>query len=423
MLDLKFIRENPDQVAQGLASKGVSVGIQTLLDLDLEKRTLLKKSEELKAKRNTVSDDIARLKKQGQPADALISEMKETAQKIADFDAEVGELSEKIEKIALSIPNLPLSDVPVAKGAEGNKVVRTWGEPRKFDFKAKDHLELASGLGLFSMEKGSKIAGAGFPVYFGEGARLERGLISFMIDLHVKKHGYTEVWAPAIVNRASMRGTGQIPKMEEDMYALAAGEGEEKGAYFLIPTAEVPITNLMRDETIEEKNLPVKYTGYTPCFRKEAGSYGKDTRGLSRVHQFDKVEMVKFVKSEGSERELEALVNDAEEVLQALELPYRVVLLGSGDMSFAAAKCFDLEVWAPATQKWFEVSSCSLFTDFQARRMNIRYRNAATKKLEFVHTLNGSGLALARIVLCLLENFQDPGGKIVFPKALQPYLA
>ncbi len=423
MLDLRLIRENPDGVAQGLAAKGVSVDLQTLLDLDLEKRTLLKQSEELKARRNSVSDEVAKLKKQGKPVDEIISEMKSVSQKIAEFDIKVGELSEKIEKISLNIPNIPLKDVPVAKGAEGNKIVRTWGEPRKFGFKAKDHLELAAQAGLFSMEKGAKITGAGFPVYFGEGARLERALISFMIDLHVKKHGYQEVWAPAIVNRASMRGTGQIPKMEEDMYALAAGEGEEKGSYFLIPTAEVPITNLLRDETIEENDLPVKYTGYTPCFRKEAGSYGKDTRGLSRVHQFDKVEMVKFVKPEGSEMELESLVKDAEEVLQALELPYRVVLLGSGDMSFAAAKCYDLEVWAPATQKWFEVSSCSIFTDFQARRMNIRYRNAATKKLEFVHTLNGSGLALARIVLCLLENFQDANGKVVFPKALQPYLA
>lgn len=423
MLDLKLIRENPDQVARGLEAKGVSVDIQTLLDLDLEKRTLLKQSEELKAKRNSVSDEIARLKKLGQPTEAIIAEMKSSSQKIAHFDAKVGEISEKIDKIAISIPNLPMPEVPVSKGAEANKEVRAWGKPRKFDFKAKDHLDLAGKLGLFSMEKGSKITGAGFPVYFGEGARLERALISFMIDLHVKKHGYTEVWAPAIVNRASMRGTGQIPKMEEDMYALAAGEGEEKGSYFLIPTAEVPITNLMRDETLEEKDLPVKYTGYTPCFRKEAGSYGKDTRGLSRVHQFDKVEMVKFVKPEGSGQELEALVKDAEDVLQALELPYRVLLLGSGDMSFAAAKCYDLEVWAPATQKWFEVSSCSLFTDFQARRMNIRYRNAATKKLEFVHTLNGSGLALARIVLCLLENFQGPDGKIIFPKALQPYLS
>ena len=423
MLDLKFIRENPDQVAKGLSSKGVTLDLQTLLALDAERRTLLREVEDLKAKRNATSDEIARLKKQGLPTEAVLSGMKAASQKIADFDAKVGELSEGIEKIALSIPNIPMAEVPVCKGVEGNKAVRVWGEPRKLNFKAKDHLEIATKLGLFSMEKGSKITGAGFPVYFGAGAKLERALISFMIDLHVKKHGYTEVWAPAIVNRESMRGTGQIPKMEEDMYALAAGEGEEKGAYFLIPTAEVPITNLMRNETIEEKDLPVKYTGYTPCFRKEAGSYGKDTRGLSRVHQFDKVEMVKFVKPEGSEQELESLVKDAEDVLQALELPYRVVLLGSGDMSFAAAKCYDLEVWAPATQKWFEVSSCSLFTDFQARRMNIRYRNAQTKKLEFVHTLNGSGLALARIVLCLLENFQVPDGRISFPKALQPYLS
>jgi seryl-tRNA synthetase len=423
VLDLKFIRENSNEVAKGIVAKGVTLDLKPLLALDAERRTLLKEVEDLKAKRNAASDEIAKLKKQGKSAEDIISEMKSKSQKIADFDAKVGEISYEIEKIAISIPNIPHSDVTISNGNEGNKVVRSWGEPRKFSHKIKDHLELASGLGLFSMEKGSKITGAGFPVYFAAGARLERGLISFMLDLHIRKHGYTEVWAPAIVNRQSMRGTGQIPKMEEDMYALAAGENEEKGSYFLIPTAEVPITNLLREEIIEEKDLPVKYTGYTPCFRKEAGSYGKDTRGLSRVHQFDKIEMVKFVKPEGSEKELEALVKDAEDVLQALELPYRVVLLGSGDMSFAAAKCYDLEVWAPATQKWFEVSSCSLFTDFQARRMNIRYRNAQTKKLEFVHTLNGSGLALARIVLCLLENFQEPDGKIIFPKALQPYLA
>lgn len=423
MLDLKFIRENPNEVTRGVAAKGMTLDLQLLLALDAERRTLLKEAEDLKAKRNAASDEIAGLKKQGKPAEPIISEMKTASQKIADFDAKVGDITAKIEKIALSIPNLPYSDVPISKGNDGNRVVRSWGEPRKFGHKIKDHLELASALGLFSMERGSKITGAGFPVYFGAGAKLERGLINFMLDLHVRKHGYTEVWAPAIVNRQSMRGTGQIPKMEEDMYALAAGENEEKGSYFLIPTAEVPITNLLRDETIEEKDLPIKYTGYTPCFRKEAGSYGKDTRGLSRVHQFDKIEMVKFVKPEGSEKELEALVKDAEEVLQALELPYRVVLLGSGDMSFAAAKCYDLEVWAPATQKWFEVSSCSLFTDFQARRMNIRYRNTQTKKLEFVHTLNGSGLALARIVLCLLENFQDANGQVSFPEALRPYLA
>ena len=423
MLDIKFIRENPEIVRQGLAAKGVSFDLQALLHLDADRRTLLKDAEDLKARRNLANDHISTLRKEGKDASEAIGEIKSISLKINEFGVRVGEISEKIDTLLIAIPNLPAAGVPVAKGDEGNKVVRSWGDLRQFDYKIKDHLELASSLGLFSMEKGSKITGAGFPVYFGLGARLERALISFMIDLHIKKHGYTEVWAPAIVNRASMRGTGQIPKMEEDMYALAAGEDEEKGSFFLIPTAEVPITNLMRDETLEEKNLPVKYTGYTPCFRKEAGSYGKDTRGLSRVHQFDKVEMVKFVKPEGSEQELELLVKDAEEVLQALELPYRVLLLGSGDMSFAAAKCYDLEVWAPATKKWFEVSSCSLFCDFQSRRMNIRYRKAATKKLEFVHTLNGSGLALARVVLCLLENFQDESGQILFPKALQPYLA
>jgi seryl-tRNA synthetase len=334
----------------------------------------------------------------------------------------VGEIDKKFAGLALSIPNMPLPDVPVSKGPEGNKVVRTWGEPKRLDFKPKDHLDLAIALGWVSMEAGSKITGAGFPVYKGMGARLERALINFMLDLHVSKHGYTEVWPPAIVNRASMKGTGQIPKMEGDMYALVADEGEEKGSHFLIPTAEVPVTNFHRDDILEEKDLPVKYAAYSPCFRKEAGSYGKDTRGLSRVHQFDKIEMVKFVKPETSGGELESLVRDAEDVLQALELPYRVLLLGSGDMSFAAAKCYDLEVWAPGTQKWFEVSSCSVFTDFQARRMNIRYRDSKTRKLEYVHTLNGSGVALARTVLCLLENFQTPDGKIDFPKALKPYL-
>ncbi len=421
MLDLKFIRENPKIVAAGLSAKGVNINLEQLLALDAERRSILTEAEELKAKRNASNDEISRCKKNGQDAAGIISEMKAISQKIAVLDAKVGGIAEKIEKEMLYIPNMPTHDVPVSKGAEGNKVVRSWGEPRTFGHKIQDHLDLATSLGWLSMEAGSKITGAGFPVYFGMGARLERALINFMLDMHTRKHNYLEVWPPSIVNRASMRGTGQIPKMEGDMYRL--GEDDQgNGDFFLIPTAEVPVTNILRDTTIEEKDLPVKYTAYTPCFRKEAGSYGKDTRGLSRVHQFDKVEMVKFVKPEGSAQELETLVQDAEDVLQALELPYRVVLLGSGDMSFAAAKCYDLEVWAPATKKWFEVSSCSIFTDFQARRMNIRYRNSQTKKLEYVHTLNGSGLALARIVLCLLENFQDGSGKVVFPKALQPYL-
>lgn len=423
MLDLKFIRENPELVKKGLSSKGVSLDLSELLNLDSERRACLKEAEELKAKRNQANDQIARAKKEGKDSALVISEMKAVSQKISELDQKVGEIDSKIDEIASRIPNIPLEEVPVSRGADGNKVVRNWGEPKAFSFKPKDHLELASALGWISMEMGSKITGGGFPVYLNEGARLERALISFMLDIHTRRHGYTEVWPPAIVNRASMRGTGQIPKMEEDMYALAAGKDEAPGSYFLIPTAEVPITNLLRDEILDEKDLPVKYAGYSPCFRKEAGSYGKDTRGLSRVHQFDKIEMVKFVKPDGSPAELESLVKDAEDVLQALELPYRVVLLGSGDMSFSAAKCYDLEVWAPGTKKWFEVSSCSLFTDFQARRMNVRYRDAKTKKPEFVHTLNGSGVALARTVLCLLENFQTADGKVEFPNALKPYLA
>ncbi len=422
MLDLKFIRENPEAVKKGLSSKGVEFDLGGFLSMDAKRRTLLRECEDLKAKRNEANNKIASLKKEGKDTKELIAEMRAVSQKIDNLDLEVGGIDEKIESLCLSIPNIPLLDVPVSKGAEGNKIIRTWGEPRKLAFKGKDHLELAAAHGWVSMETGSKISGAGFPVYKALGARLERALINFMLDLHSSRHGYVEVWPPAIVNRASMKGTGQIPKMEGDMYALVAEEGEEKGAHFLIPTAEVPVTNFHRDDILEEKDLPIKYAAYSPCFRKEAGSYGKDTRGLSRVHQFDKVELVKFVKPETSSRELESLVNDAEDVLRTLELPYRVVLLGSGDMSFAAAKCYDLEVWAPVTQKWFEVSSCSVFTDFQARRMNIRYRNSETKKTEYVHTLNGSGVALARTVLCLLENFQTEDGSIDFPKALKPYL-
>ncbi|OQA53652.1 MAG: Serine--tRNA ligase [Candidatus Omnitrophica bacterium ADurb.Bin292] len=422
MLDLKFIRENPEIVKKGISAKGVDFDLDALLALDSRRRNLLKEVEELKAQRNETNNQIAKLKKEGKSPESIIQGMKLVSQKISLLDSEVGEISQKIDYLALAIPNLPASDVPVARGAEGNVVVRSWGEPKSFNFKPKEHLEIASALGWVSMETGSKISGAGFPVYKGWGAKLERSLISFMLDMHSAKHGYTEVWPPAIVNRASMKGTGQIPKMESDMYALVADEGEEKRSHFLIPTAEVPITNFHRDDILDEKELPIKYAGYSPCFRKEAGSYGKDTRGLSRVHQFDKVELVKFVKPETSSEELERLVQDAENILQALELPYRVLLLGSGDMSFAAAKCYDLEVWAPGTQKWYEVSSCSVFGDFQARRMNIRYRDSKTKKTEYVHTLNGSGVALARTVLCILENFQTEGGTVDFPKALKPYL-
>lgn len=419
MLDLKWIRENPDLVRSGLEAKNTSINLDFLLQRDAERRKLLTEVENLKSQRNNANDQIATFKKSGQnaEADSIIRGLKLISQKINEIDAKVDESSISINNILLTIPNIPHKDVPIAKGPLGNKLIRSWGEAKPHNFKAKDHLELATTLGWLSMDRGSKITGSAFPVYQGMGAKLERALINFMLDFHVSRHAYTEIWPPALVNRQSMTGTGQLPKMEEDMYKLKDDD------LFLVPTAEVPITNLHRDDILDEKNLPIRYTAYSPCFRREAGSYGKDTRGLSRVHQFDKVELVKFVKPEGSLEELESLVKDAEDILQALELSYRVVLLGSGDMSFAAAKCYDLEVWAAASGKWFEVSSCSLFGDFQARRANIRFRRQETGKTEYVHTLNGSGVALARIVLCLLENFQTPEGKVEFPKALKPYLS
>lgn len=425
MLDLKKLRETPELYKAGVAAKSPKAAefIDQILELDKDRRKWVAEVESLKAERNKANEQIAAAKKAGQSADAVLSAMKETSQKIKDFDQKVGDADSKIASILSNIPNIPHKDVAVAPGTEGNKVVKTWGEPKKLSFQGKDHLDLANALGWISMEIGAKITGAGFPVYFGEGAKLQRALINFMLDMHTQKHGYKEAWSPAIVNRASMIGTGQVPKMEEDMYSLYDPEAEKKnGNFFLIPTAEVPITNFFRDDTLSEEQLPILMTGYTPCFRREAGTYGKDTRGLSRVHQFDKVELVKIAHPDHSEKELESLLANAEAVLQALELPYRVLLLGSGDMSFSAAKCYDLEVWAPVTQKWFEVSSCSLFGDFQARRANIRFRRKENNKVDFCHTLNGSGLALPRIVLTLMENFQDAQGKIHFPQALQRYL-
>ncbi len=419
MLDLKWIRENQDLFRKGLAAKNAKIDVDELLRLDKEKRALLQEVEDLKARRNEANEQITRFKKEGKndQANELIASLKSISQKIKEIDTLVEGFTQRIDNLLHLIPNMAHETVPVTKGPEGNQVVRTWGEPRKFDYKPLDHLQIGTDRGWLNMAWGSKIAGSGFPVYTNFGSRLERALINFMLDLHTSKHGYSEVWPPALVNRQSMTGTGQLPKFEEDMYKLRDDE------YFLIPTAEVPVTNLMRDEVLEEKNLPVKLTAYSPCFRREAGSYGKDTKGLSRVHQFDKIEMVKFVKPEDSLTELESLVVNAETVLQALELHYRVVLLGTGDLSFSAAKCYDLEAWAPGTGKWFEVSSCSTFWDFQARRANIRFRREKTSKPEYVHTLNGSGVALARVVLCLLETVQPKNDSVdQFPKALQPYL-
>lgn len=417
MLDLKLIRENPDLYKKKLSAKRVDPKtIDEIIGLDSEKRKLIQETDAFKAKRNDLNDLVSRLKRDGKDITSQIEDGKTLSQKISEIDSKVGHIDENIEVILLNIPNIIDDSVPVGKDATSNKVVREWGKKPEFSFKAKDHVNLTNALGWLSMETGAKISGSAFPVFKGDGAKLERALINFMVDLHAKKHGYQQVWPPLLVNRTSMIGTGQLPKFEEDMYRLKDDD------LFLVPTAEVPVTNMHRDEVLIEKDLPAKYVAYTPCFRREAGSYGKDTKGLSRVHQFDKVELVKFVKPEESLNELEKLVQDAEEILQLLEIPYRVVLLSSGDMSFAAAKCYDIEAWAPGTGRWFEVSSCSTFFDFQARRINVKYKPADGGKPKFVHTLNGSGVALARTVLCLLENCQQQDGSVKFPKALQSYL-
>lgn len=416
MLDLKFIRENPERVRRGIEAKLAAADLDQLLKLDQKRRELSQAAQELKTRRNRANDEIGRLKAKGKPAEEVIKSISTSSQKISKIDKEVGDIDNLIYSILSSIPNIPHDSVPIGNNSSQNQVVREWGEKRRFNFQAKDHLALGRGLGWVSFEKGAQVTGSAFSVLQGKGARLERGLINFMVDLHTERHGYEEVWVPHLVNRQSMFGTGQLPKLEGDMYRLKDDD------YFLIPTAEVPVTNLCRDETFQEKDLPKKYVCYTPCFRREAGSYGKDTKGFSRVHQFDKVEMVKFVRPEGSLDELESLVKEAEAVLQLLEIPYRVVLLCSADLSFAGMKGYDLEAWSSASQKWYEVSSCTLFGDFQARRMNIRYHPAGGKKSELVHTLNGSGVALARTFLCLLENFQTAQGEIEIPKALKPYL-
>ena len=418
MLDLKFIRENPELVKKGIESKNERSRVDEILQLDKHRREILVVSEELKAKRNHVSQEIGKLKKAGQDASVIIAEMKSVSDKITEYDSKLNTIESELNDLLMYIPNLPHSSVPIGKSAEDNVEVRRW-LPDGFDFeqneKVYDHIELGKKLRILDFERGAKISGSGFPVYLGKGATLERSLINFMLDYHLQNHGYTEVFPPFLVNRDSMKGTGQLPKMEDDMYFI------EKDLLYPIPTAEVPITNLYRNEMLNESDLPIKLVGYSACFRREAGSYGKESKGFLRVHQFNKVEMVKFVKPETSLNELEDLVNDAEDILKALQIPYRILMLCSGDLSFAAAKCYDIETWSPAEKRWLEASSCSTFGDFQARRANIRYRNEATKKPEFVHTLNGSGLATSRLMVSLMENYQTPEGKIIVPKVLQKY--
>ena len=424
MLELKFIRENLDLVREALKRRNLNLDLDNLLEIDNKRRKVLAELEELRAKKNKANDEISRLLKEKKDPKEKIGSMKDSASAINSLEKDLNNYDPLIQRILFSIPNIPHSSVPLG-GASANKIIRSWGEPKKIE-KARSHIELAEHLDIIDFERAAKISASNFILYKGDGARLERALYNFMLDLHTSKHGYKEIFPPFLVNRASMTGTGQLPKLEEDMYRLKDDD------LFLIPTAEVPLTNIFRDESLNEDDLPIYYTAYTACFRREAGSYGKDTRGLVRVHQFDKVELVKFVKPETSYDELEKLVANAEAVLQLLDLPYRLNLLSTGELSFAASKCYDLEAYAPGIDRWLEVSSCSNFESFQARRANIKFRRTtdgpstslgagARRTTEYVHTLNGSGVALARTMIAILENYQQPDGTIVIPEALRPY--
>jgi len=416
MLDLKFVRENSEKVKEAVRNKGEKADVDLFLSLDQKRRALLLQVDELKHQRNVVSDKIAQMKKKKEEASQKIAEMRKVSDQIGALDDELKQLEEKINDLLLMIPNIPHESVPIGSDEDSNVVLRSWGKPPRFDFEPRPHWELGQILGILDLPKAAKVAGSGFLVLTGKGARLQRALINFMLDLHTKKHNYNEILPPFMANRVSMTGTGQLPKLEDDMYLC------EKDDLFLIPTAEVPVTNLHREENLAEEDLPIYYTAYTACFRREAGAYGKDTRGMIRVHQFDKVEMVKFVKPEDSYDELESLLKDAEEVLQLLNLPYRVRALCTGDLSFAAAKCYDIEAWCAGLENFQEVSSCSNFEDFQARRMKVRFRPKGGGKLQYVHTLNGSGVALPRTMIALLENYQTEQGTIVIPEALRPYM-
>ena len=417
MLDIKLFRSNPEAVIDSLRKRGAAAApVEAVLDLDKEKRELLAESESLKNRRNVVSEEIAAAKKAGEDSQEKILEMREVSQTIKELDERLRRVDEKIHEYLIGIPNLLHESVPQGDSDADNPVIREWGSPTAFDFEPQAHWDIGEKLDLLDFERGSKVSGARFTFYKGIGARLERALINFMLDLHTRQHGYTEVFPPFLVNRASMMGTGQLPKFEQDMFKV---EGTE---YFLIPTAEVPLTNLYREEIIPEADLPINHTAYSACFRAEAGAAGRDTRGLIRQHQFNKVEMVKFVHPDTSYEELESLTRDAERVLELLELPYRVVTLCSGDVGFSSAKTYDLEVWMPSYQTYREISSCSNFEDFQARRANIRYKPAGGGKPQFVHTLNGSGIAVGRTVAAILENYQEEDGSVEIPEVLAPYM-
>ncbi|HEY5653863.1 MAG TPA: serine--tRNA ligase [Pontiella sp.] len=414
MLDIRFVRENTEAVKVAMANRNADVDVDAIIAIDDRRRAIVSEVEELKAARNRISKSIGLMIKEGKDPEEVKAQVREMGDKIATFDEELREVEATLRDGLLYIPNLPSDSTPVGKDENDNPIIRVFGEKKEFDFELKAHWDLGAELELFDLERGAKLAGSGFPLFTGRGAKLERALIQFMLDLHTEEHGYTEVAPPFMCNAQTMTGTGQLPKFAEDMYSVPLD------GLYPIPTAEVPVTNMYANEILD-KDLPILHTAYTPCFRREAGSAGKDTRGLLRVHQFDKVELVKFTTPESSVAEHEKLTADAEKVLQLLGLHYRVIELCTGDLGFSASKCYDIELWAPAQGKWLEVSSCSNFKDYQARRANIRYRNEAGKPT-FVHTINGSGVALPRLVIAIMENNQNADGSIDLPDALWPYM-
>ena len=416
MIPIEQIRNNIEYVKKQLALKGDPKSVDTIFSLDKSYRSYISKSNELRAKRNQVSDKISVAKKSGDTADKEIKDMRIVGEEIKSIEEKANEIKSQLDELLLRLPNLPHESTPEGKDETENKLIREWGEETKTEHKLKTHLDLGDDLDLFDFEAAAKISGSGFPLYKGKGAKLERALINYMLDFQTKNHGYMEIFPPFMVRDSSPLTTGNLPKFSDDMYYIQSDE------LWMIPTAEVPITNLHQNEILSEDQLPLKYAAYSACFRREAGSHGKDTKGLLRLHQFNKVELVQFVKPENSYEVLEELTANAEAVLQSLGLKYRVIELCSGDLSFAAAKCYDLELWAPAEEKWLEVSSCSNFESFQARRGNIRYRNSKDNNIEFVHTLNGSGVATPRLLVSLLETYQNSDGSISIPKPLQPYI-
>jgi seryl-tRNA synthetase len=416
MLEIKFVRQNLSALREALAARAHHAELDTFEKSDDERRTILQEIESLRHQRNVVTDRIAELKKAGDDTDALVIEMRAVSSKIKELDKKLSENQEIINSFLLGLPNIPHSTVPIGKDETDNPVVRAVGKLPEFEFVPQPHWDIGSNLKILDFDRASKIAGARFPLYFGAGARLERALINFMLDMHITEHGYQEVLPPFIVNRQAMTNTGQLPKFEEDLFKLSGWD------YFLIPTAEVPVTNIHQGEILDESLLPVRYAAYTPCFRSEAGSYGKDTRGLIRQHQFNKVELVQFSSPETSYEELEILLSNAEAILKRLQIPYQVVELCTGDLGFSAAKTYDIEVWMPAQNRYREISSCSNFEDFQARRGNIRFKRKGQKGTQLVHTLNGSGLAVGRTVAAVLENNQQADGSVIIPEELRPYM-